>query len=113
MTRPLQPHHLEIEIARRFDTYPEDNLDGWGELEDAKRPFFQKGDLIACDTAHGPRRALVIFTSRTRSDFCGDYIPLYKVRLCKADGTLGMAWRWLFPGDIERGLAALAAEVAA
>lgn len=114
MTRTLQPHHLEIAPTRHFSAYPEDNLDGWGDLEDAKRPFFQKGDVVAIlDADSNPQRGVVIYCGRDHSDRTGDWIPIYKLRLYKRDGTLGMAWRWAWPGHIQRGLDALNERVAA
>ncbi|WP_227271205.1 hypothetical protein [Roseobacter weihaiensis] len=107
--RRLTDRHLQIEIQRTFDGYPDDSLDGWGDIEDAKSHTFDEGDLVAIDTAHGPRRALVVFVSRKYSEWSGDWIQCYKVRLAKADGTLGKAWRWAYPGDLERGFAALKA----
>lgn len=92
---------------RTFTTYPEDCLDGWGDLEDAKRAFFRKGDVIATQTAHGPRRALIVFVDRECSDRTGDWIPRYRVRVARADGTWSKAWQYAWPGQIERGLAAL------
>lgn len=110
MPRTLQPHHLAIEPNRTFETYPEDNLDGWGDVEDARNPYFKKGDVVAAETDHGPRKALIVYCGREYSSRSGDWIPRYKVRLYKADGTLGRAWRWTYPGFIARALDALAAQ---
>jgi hypothetical protein len=55
---------MEVRPLRTFDTLPEEYNDGWGTLAEARNCFFQVGDLIACETSYGPRKALVVQLSR-------------------------------------------------
>jgi hypothetical protein len=108
MTRSLSAQHMEVRPLRTFDTLPEEYNDGWGTLAEARNCFFQVGDLIACETSYGPRKALVVQVSREFNERLGEWIPRYRVRLYGANGKIGYAWRWAFPGYIRRAYQSLA-----
>lgn len=103
----LSAWDMEAEVLRTFDANPEENEDGWGTLEQARAAFFRRGDLIAIEHRGAAVRALVLHAGWEYSSRSGDWIPLYRVRPYRRDGTPGATFRWAYPGDIERGFAAL------
>lgn len=107
MRRKLTEQELAIEVVREFTSYPEDSRDDWGTLEDARTHTFEKGDLVAVETARGVRRALVLHCGRELSDFSNQWIQIYKVRLYNANGKIGNSYQWVYPGDIYRGFRGL------
>ncbi|MEO1092699.1 MAG: hypothetical protein AAFX81_18910 [Pseudomonadota bacterium] len=94
---------LAIEPGQVLDRYPKNGNDGWGSLQNARDPDFGAGDVVAVVHRGAPVRALVLRAARSYSVRTGDWIAVYKVRLYKRDGALGVSWRWVFPGDIDRG----------
>lgn len=108
--RALSDLQLSVSPGRVFDEMPADCLDGWGDLVDARRPFFRVGDVIAYEGPHGLRRAIIVAVSREHNPRTGDWIQKYKVRLYNGDGEMGRAWRWTYPGFIERALAKVTGE---
>lgn len=103
MTRKLSDRELNIKTSRCFNEYPTQSTDGWCDFEEAKKSTFKQGDLIISETSNGPRKALVLWVSKIKSEYSDDWIQLYKVRLAKKDGTLGMSYRWIYPEEIRRG----------
>lgn len=104
---------LAIEPGTVHTTYPPDSGDGWKILlsEVYAAAAFEPGDVVFFYVwgRDAPlQKAVVVATSWERSGRTGDYITIYKVRLYKKDGTLGRAWRWVYPGDIRRGFELLA-----
>jgi hypothetical protein len=113
MYRKLTETERAVTPGETFDAYPPDSFDGWGDLDDASNPTFAVGAVVAVDTPHGPRRALVVGHGRERSHRTGDWIGRYILRPYRRDGSLGEARRLAYPGDLARGFAALAEAQAA